>query len=798
MALDSPSSPQQTPPSSDAEDYPVWKRWGDIDEHNKTRESGESESSSDQKVAWERLKAELRAKGGSAAGPEKPSPSARQENSNGRPERPAAKADPFAKREGSANPSVDADALRNADSSGDADSFHNSESSIESGSFHATDPSSDADRLENEAPARDFRSWEADFSALDIRDRVVIMLLFKQVVQIEEVEAAWRRFQKTNQGRSREPLWRILARDPAFDRNRILAEAAKSAGYEAAHIDPLSAAAFIDAQFNAFSEADWERMLTLNVVPIAKEEDSRSGRSRWVFVSPDPTRPGVSNLLRDLKLGGHVLRFAPERVIDSLLADLTGRGGFDHAAPVSLEPEQPAETQTENSSEAPQKAAKAPGLAESPVEAGSDPPATADSDVTTPPPHESDADATGVASAEAREMLDGCLVAAVDRQASGVHLLPVENGLQVDMRIDGELERWQTLSREEGDELLAVVKEEALNIRPTESDSVQDGLITRTIGGASVRFRVSVLPIAGSFAEDRRESIVIGIVGEEAPSAATLDALGLPDETLSQLRSAIAEPRGMVVLAGPSGSGRAATLSAILNEIVTPKVNVITLEESVTHEAQGVRQVRLNHKLDHEDALEAVRRHDPDVILVGELRTKETAELALKLANAGHLVFSRMPAHDSTGVVGRLLRLGVDPFLIAYAINLVVAQRLVQRLCPDCKQPAKHIDGELLRRLGFSRQEIASTKLFDEGAEDDCATCSGRRYGGTQIIAESMPFTHDTRRLIALADKSLDDEDVRAQAVREGMTTIRSSARNVVLSGETSVSEMIRVTAGAS
>ena len=744
MRPDSPSTRHESPPRSDAEDYPVWKRWGELDAHSKSKsdERETSEGGVDPVLLRKRIEELEKARALKNSGPDEPSTTR------------------------ASVPRDLTDERRRLEQKADAVPI---------------------------APER--RSWESDFSALDIRDRVVIMLLFKQIVQIEDVEAAWRRFQESNEVRLREPLWRVLVRDPHFDREQILCEAARTAGYEEAEIDPEDAASFLTAHFDRFTEAEWERMLHMNVVPVAREKDPKTSRDRMVFIAPDPTRPGVIKLIRDLEVDGYVLRYAPERLIDSLLAHVTGRG----APPQQREPFSLRALPRDSAAE-PAKASKhesadpADPPAEIAEEGGAAVDETAEAEQMATAPEADSAEST-LQEDSVHELFEQCLTEAVSTGASGVHMLPVKDGLQIDMRVQGELRRWQICPKELGDRLLSVVKESALNIEPTDLDSAQDGLIERRIGEATVHFRVSVLPIAADGAEEGRESVVISSIGESTP-AADLSALGLPEEVLDHLRRSLVEPRGVVVLAGPPGSGRSTTLGAILQEIITPKVNVITLEESVSHLSREIRQVRLSRKLDHEDALEAVRRHDPDVILVGELRTKEAAELALKLANAGHRVFARMPAHDTSSVIGRLFRLDVDPFLTAYAINVIVAQRLVRRLCPDCREPSKHVDGELLKRLGFSRQEIASTTFFGEGTAPDCATCGGRRYHGTQIIAEAMPLSQAIRRSIALAAESFDDEDVRAQAVREGMTTIRASAREVVLQGETSIDEMIRATAG--
>lgn len=788
MRPNSPSSHHDSRSPSETEDYPVWRRWGDLDKHGR----GEVEARIREHIEATARQADSRPPSTESTPPQ--------------PVRPV-------------KPEITEASTDAAATSGEGGPVK-----------------TEADELVEE------------FSALDIQDRVVIMLLFKQIVQIEDVEAAWRRFKKKDQGRNLEPLWRELARDPRLDRNRIFAEAAITAGYEEARVDPSEVNEFLNSYFHTFSESDWERMLELSVMPVARDFDPKSKRERFVFISPDPTRHGVSKLMRDLKLDAFVLRYARKSLVDSLLADVIGRGVSPSPFGARQEP----------GDSLPEVRATPPSIPFAdeewakdlrwdiiePIPAGDLPPmideyeaGEVDEEVDAPqsgpmekiesiirnqvlyseaaargPKIEPDAEESierrpDIQAEEAppveppgqvtpgRALFEELLAEAVRIGASGVHLQPVESGLQIDMRVRGELQFWRSCSRALGDELAAAVKASALNIRLSESDTVQEGIIRRQVGDSPVQFRVSILPVAGGWNNDRRESIVLSSIGEDS-SQADLSALGLPEEVLRHIRDSITELRGMIIVAGPSGSGRSQTLSGILNQVITPKLNVITLEDAVSVPSAGILQVRLGQKLDHEDALEAVRRHDPDVILAGELRTRETAELALKLANTGPLVLARMPVHDTSGVIVRLFRMGVDPFLTGYAIRLIVAQRLVRRLCEECRRPATHIDGELLHRLGFTRGEIASTTFFEEGQAASCGTCGGRRYSGTRVVAEAMPLTHDLRRLIALADKSFDEEELRVQAIREGMTTLRAAAREFVKQGEMSIDELIRTTAG--
>jgi type IV pilus assembly protein PilB len=228
--------------------------------------------------------------------------------------------------------------------------------------------------------------------------------------------------------------------------------------------------------------------------------------------------------------------------------------------------------------------------------------------------------------------------------------------------------------------------------------------------------------------------------------------------------------------------------------VVDPGVNVLSVEDPVEYIIPGVRQIKLNHKLDLEQALRSILRHDPDVVMVGEMRDRHTAELAIKLANTGHLTFSTLHTNDAPSAVSRLYKMGVEPFLIAYAINLVVAQRLIRKLCPDCKVLDNDPDFVLLDRMGFTQQDLAETKFYKPSGDPTCKTCKGVGFKGRRAISEALYFSRAIRHLIVEAHMKIDEDGLRVAAQKEGMLTLQDSAREVVKMGETSTDEMMRVT----
>jgi type IV pilus assembly protein PilB len=393
-------------------------------------------------------------------------------------------------------------------------------------------------------------------------------------------------------------------------------------------------------------------------------------------------------------------------------------------------------------------------------------------------------------------LTEALLVESVRLGASDIHIYP--NGqrqTEIHFRIDGRLQLWHKETKTHPEAVLAVIKDNSMNVDRFERDRAQDGFIQRWVDDTLIRFRVSVLPIANANPDVRAESIVIRVL-DDRKVVTDLSKLGLLEGALAQFNKAIKQPHGMVILTGPTGSGKSTTLVAALSQVVSPDVNVITVEDPVEYLIPGVRQTKLSHKLDLEGALRAILRHDPDVVMVGEMRDRPTAELAVKLANTGHLTFSTLHTNDAPSAVSRLYKMGLEPFLIAYAINLVVAQRLMRTICQSCKEPERDLDRILVRELGFSDEEIDTTTFYKAGRKKSCPTCKGKGYKGRRAVAEALYFSPAIRKIIVEAGGSIDEDAIREKAVEEGMLTLSASARELIKRGETSVEEMIRVTAG--
>ena len=616
-------------------------------------------------------------------------------------------------------------------------------------------PDGDADELHPKAN-------EQNLTALDLRDRVVIMLLFKQIVQIEHVEKAWRRWQAQTGGKSGELLWRVLTMDPAFDREQIFAEAAQVYAFKRASVEKANALKFIKKHEASYAEPLWDRMRKLRVVPIRHEAQARSRERRVIFISHDPSRPDVNRLMRDLRLESYELQYAPEAQIDRLIAEaFPKRNEFldrvsddDFAFDLGTTYDQESGLIDEDALEA------------------------------------------EISRSSLINLFEASLVEAVRRGVSDIHIFPnPRKQIEIHFRVDGELECWHREERVRPEAFLAVVKDNTLNVDRFERDAAQDGFIQRKIDDTLIRYRVSVLPVANANQELRSESIVIRVL-DDRNVITDLRRLGLLERAREKFEWAITQPYGMVILTGPTGSGKTTTLFAALSQVVTPKRNVLTVEDPVEYVIPGVRQIKLSHKLVLEQALRSILRHDPDVVMVGEMRDRETAELAIKLANTGHLTFSTLHTNDAPSAISRLYKMGIEPFLIAYAINLIVAQRLIRTLCPHCKRPQENVDHETLGRLGFTLQERADARFFDEGRNPNCKACGGTGYKGRRAITETMAFSDDIRRLIVTADHMIDEDAIRRQADAEGMLSLRASAREVVKHGETSILELIRTTAG--
>ena len=600
----------------------------------------------------------------------------------------------------------------------------------------------------------------SEFDPINLRDRVVIKLLFDQVVRIEQVEAAWTKWRQRNGAGHSEDLWRVLAEDPELDREKIFGEAATIYAFKQCPISLEDMKAFLARSWEQFEREQWQQFAKLYVVPVAAGVESAGGELQWIFITHDPLRPAINQFLRSLKLKRYEIFYAPESTIRDLIEEaILNKNEF-----------------LERMSQ--EEIAYDLGLSfEEEDGAGVD----------------ENALVAEINRSKLINLFEAMLLEAVRRGVSDIHLFPNKNRkVEIHFRIDGDLELWHSEDRIHPEAFLAVVKDNVMNVDRFEREAAQDGFIQRTVDDTVIRFRVSILPLASSSTDIRSESIVIRVL-DDRKVILDLKKIGLQQIAYDRFQHAIRQPYGMVILTGPTGSGKTTTLYASLQQVISPKRNVLTVEDPVEYIVPGVRQIKLSHKLGLEGALRSILRHDPDIVMVGEMRDRSTAELAIKLANTGHLTFSTLHTNDAPSAVSRLYKMGVEPFLIAYAINLIVAQRLIRRLCPTCKVPVKEHDLILMERFGFDLDRLDELRLYTHGMNEHCKTCGGQGYKGRRAISETMLFTPDIRRSIVEAKESINEDDLRDLAVEQGMMTLQSSALEVVREGDTSLEEMMRV-----
>lgn len=621
-------------------------------------------------------------------------------------------------------------------------------------------PAPKPEQEKSSANGRPRQATPGDPDPRTIKDRVVLRLLDKKLVTQEAVRRAVA--ERSGSG-LKATLWRIVAQQQGVEREGVYREAALTYAFVERKIgDKEIDLEFIRQVADVFPEKKRNRLIELRVVPIGYEFEPQTQMLRVVFVTHDPSLPAVRELMQELNLERYELQYASESTVKDLLA---------RAFPRKNE-------FLERMSEDPLAYDLGTSYEEEKGEL-----------------IDEDALEAEINRSSLINLFEAALVESVHRGASDIHIYPnARRQIEIHFRIDGRLLLWHREDKIHPESLLAVIKDNTINVDRFEREMAQDGFIQRKIDDTLIRYRVSILPIATASQNLHAESIVIRVL-DDRKVLTDLGKLGLLTGALERFDMAIRQPHGMVILTGPTGSGKSTTLVAALHQVVTSEVNVLSVEDPVEYIIPGVRQIKLNHKLGLEAALRAILRHDPDIVMVGEMRDRPTAELAIKLANTGHLTFSTLHTNDAPSAVSRLYKMGVEPFLIAYAINLVVAQRLLRNLCQTCKVVDSDPDDVLLAKLGFTRQDLSETTLYKASGDPTCKTCKGTGYKGRRAISEALYFSRAIRHMVVEADTKINEDGLREKAREEGMLTLQDSAREVVKMGETSVDEMMRVTA---
>ncbi|MCP4868922.1 MAG: type IV-A pilus assembly ATPase PilB [Proteobacteria bacterium] len=375
------------------------------------------------------------------------------------------------------------------------------------------------------------------------------------------------------------------------------------------------------------------------------------------------------------------------------------------------------------------------------------------------------------------------LLDAIRKGASDIHVEPFEKQLRVRYRIDGMLYEVMKPPVKLKHAITSRIKiMSQLDI--AERRLPQDGRIKLKMGkNKEMDFRVSVLPVLWG------EKIVLRLL-DKSNLQLDMTKLGFEEKTLESFKKAIHTPYGMILVTGPTGSGKTTTLYSVLSELNRSDVNISTAEDPVEYNLFGINQVQMHDDigLNFSSALRSFLRQDPDIILVGEIRDFETAEIGIKAALTGHLVLSTLHTNDAPSSISRLLNMGIEPFLVAASVVLIAAQRLTRKMCQDCKEPIE-VPPQVLLDLGVHPDEVDEVTVF-KGA--GCRSCNGTGFRGRIAVYEIMTMTEELREFVLNGASTL---EVKREAIRQGMQTLRASAINKLREGVTSLDEVARMTA---
>lgn len=382
------------------------------------------------------------------------------------------------------------------------------------------------------------------------------------------------------------------------------------------------------------------------------------------------------------------------------------------------------------------------------------------------------------------KLVNHIFVQAVKRGASDIHIEPYEKEVRIRYRIDGIMYPAFTPPKRLQGALASRIKIMA-NLNIAEKRIPQDGRIQIKVADKAIDIRVSVLPVTFG------ERIVMRLL-DKTKTFVTLDRLGFSTRDYEVIKRSIMKPNGIIMVSGPTGSGKTSTLYSILSELNTPEVNIVTVEDPVEYQMAGVAQVQVREKigLTFAAALRSILRQDPDIIMIGETRDQETAQIAIQAALTGHLVLTTIHTNNAPATITRLIDMGIEPFLIASSVVAILAQRLVRRLCEKCKQPY-HPAPELLRSIGLSPEKAKNITFYKAvGCED----CNNTGYKGRLAVFEIMEMTNEIARLtVEKADMSV----IRKQAIVDGMTSLIQDGISKIEKGLTTIEEVVRVaTAG--
>lgn len=381
------------------------------------------------------------------------------------------------------------------------------------------------------------------------------------------------------------------------------------------------------------------------------------------------------------------------------------------------------------------------------------------------------------------KLINLILTEAIQQGASDIHFEPLETGLRVRYRIDGVLQNRHSPAQDFQTALLTRIKVMA-KLDIAEHRLPQDGRIKLKMGRREIDFRVSTVPVGGS------ERIVLRIL-DKGNVIFGLDKIGMLPQSYTEFSRLISLPEGVVLVTGPTGSGKTTTLYSAICGLYNDETNIMTIEDPVEYNLKGIAQIGVHHKikLDFATGLRHILRQDPDIIMIGEIRDVETAEIAIQASLTGHLVMSTLHTNDAPSAITRLVDMGIEPYLLSSCVVGVLAQRLVRRICPDCKYSYVPTDREL-QNLGLKREQLTEGKLYQGKG---CDHCFKSGYKGRNGLYELMTVNNEIKKQIV---KSPDAVELRRLALSLGMVSLLDHGADLVRQGVTTVAEVLRVTRG--
>ncbi|MGE5680110.1 MAG: GspE/PulE family protein [Bacillota bacterium] len=589
-------------------------------------------------------------------------------------------------------------------------------------------------------------------SNLEMTDKIGYLLLKKGIIDVEILERALR-VKLSDDGKVKRNLAQILVEDFNYDHDTIFRQVSILYAFRELNIKveeiPESRIEEIKKIINSCPDEVKKQMLEHKVIPFQYDEKIKD---KLILAAIDPTNRSITKIAYALNAKKYEVSYIRKKDYQKLIQIL-------------VPPENEFLKAMEESPEEISIESKEDSLDEEALEAE-------------------------INKSALINLVEGALIEGVRRGASDIHFVPrMGNRTDVMFRVDGDLKLWFMQENTWPEAVIAVVKDRAKGLDRFEREKAQDGFIQREVDGHTIRFRVSVLPMVGTELKNKFESVVIRIL-DDRKVIKDLGKLGLTGYANSAFVKSINKPQGMVILTGPTGSGKSTTLVAALYQVIDPTVNVLTVEDPVEYVIEGARQLKIGHKMNFEQAIRAILRHDPDIVLVGEMRDKETAEVAIKLANTGHLTFSTLHTNDAPSAVSRLYKMGIEPFLIAYAINIIVAQRLIRKLC-DCKKRLRNFDEGLMASAGLNIAEWRDYEIYEPAG---CPKCGNTGYKGRLAIHEALYFTKEIRQIIVQAGGEVDEEKIRIQARKDGTLNLREAGFEKVKLGLTSIQEVMAST----